>query len=368
MKLKILQENLIKALTRTGRNISSKTQLPILANVLLTTENGLLRITTTNMEITVSSLVGAKIEKEGSVCVSSKLLTELVMSMPQETITLEEKDGQLTVSTTRTHASLTELPVNEFPPVDLVAGESRLKLGRKAMLEALGATTYAAATDDGRPLLTGIKITSKAGGLVFAATDGYRLSVKTIDQEVDSVVDLVVPARAMIEVEKALTEEKEDKPLVFDKNSDGQLCLVVGETTVIARLIEGEYPPYEKIIPATHTTSATFDKEEFLQAIKSASIFARDNANIVRLHLDKSGITASANAPQVGQNTVSIEAEIDGDDADIAFNSRFLIDFLNNFNYERLVFEMTGSLNSGVFKPEKDASFLHIIMPVRVQS
>jgi DNA polymerase III subunit beta len=368
MKVHILQENLIKALTRTGRIISSKTQLPVLQNVLLSTEEGSLRLTTTNMEMVISTLVGAKVEMEGSVCVSSKLLTELVLSLPQGTVVLEENEGQLSVSTEHAHANLSELPTSEFPPLNLKTDKKGFKIEKKIIVSALGATLFAAATDEGRPTLTGIRIVSSDQGLVFVATDGYRLSVKTVKQENEKPLDLLVPSRALAETYKILTEEKEEKELVMDKNTDGQLCLTVGDTYIVARLIDGEYPPYAKIIPKTHTSQARFEREEFLKAVKSASIFARDNANIVRLHLDKNSIIVSANTPQVGQNTVEVESKNSGEEADIAFNSRFLIDFLNNCASDELIFEMTGSLNSGLFKPADDELFLHIIMPVRVQN
>jgi DNA polymerase-3 subunit beta len=368
MKAHVLQENLFKAIARAVRIISGKTQLPILQNLLLKTENGILRVTATNMETTISSLVGAKIEKEGEICVSAKLLADLVSSLPQETIIIEEKENQAHVSTSRTHAELLTFSPGEYPAVNLTIGKNPIKIDKKIMLDALSQTLYAAATDDGRPLLTGIKIVSQENGTVFAATDGYRLSVKNVGESTAEPFDLVVPARALTEVYKTLGEEKEDKPLILGKNSDGQLCLLVGDTIVIARLIDGEYPPYAKIIPKNHMCAALFDKNEFQQAVKSAAIFARDNANIIKMHLDQNGLVVSANTPQVGQNTVEVEAKVTGEGGDIAFNSRFLLDFLNNCQFDELLFEMTGSLNPGVFKKNGDDTFVHIIMPVRVQN
>jgi len=367
MKCQLLQENLIKALTRTGRIISSKTQLPVLQNALLSTEDGRLRVTTSNMEMSISTFVGAKTEKEGSACVSSKLLTELVTSLPQETITIEDKEGSLLVSTTRTHATLAETPASEFPPVDIKNKRQDTFLDAPVLLGALGNVLFAAATDEGRPVLTGVKLTTQDGELTLVATDGYRLSVKKVAYKTEKPIDMIVPARALGEVVKIASEEKEIEELSFGKTADGQLSLSTKDTTILARLIDGEFPDYVRIIPKTHTTSMVVDKNEFLQAVKSASIFARDNSNIIKLAISKDGIIISANTPQVGQNTVNVDAKTKGDDAEIAFNSRFLLEFLNNFQEDELRFEMTGSLNPGVFKPVKDDSFLHIIMPVRVQ-
>jgi DNA polymerase-3 subunit beta len=368
MKIQILQENLLKALGRTGRIISAKTQLPVLQNVLIKTEGGMLRVTSTNMESSVSSLVGVKEDEGGGVCVSARLLNELITSMPQETITLEEKDGTLKVNGSKTHAILPSLPVGEFPPINISEEKHGVKIENKIFKDALSSVLFAAATDEGRPILTGVRINQEDGELMFAATDGYRLSVKKVQFGGSGKLDLVLPARALSEVLKVISEEKDEKETSFGFIGEGQAVFTVGDTKVITRTIDGEYPDFKKIIPKTHTTEAILDAADFARAVKSASIFARDNANIVKIHISKPGLTASANTPQVGQNTVEVDAEVEGEEADIAFNSRFLTELLSNYQEERLVFQMTGSLSPGLFKPVKDSSFLHIIMPVRVQS
>jgi DNA polymerase-3 subunit beta len=367
MKIQILQENLVKALSRTGRIISTKTQLPILQNVQLITDEGMLRVTATNMETTVSCSVGAKEEKEGGLCVSSKLLTELVLSLPSETVILEDKGGALTVSTTRMHAVLPGIPSGEFPPIQLLHGKHEYKFEKDFLKKVFGKVLFAAATDEGRPILTGVKITYDKGDLTLAATDGYRLSFTRAPYEKGELLNMVVPARSLGEVYKVIGEEKDGVVVSMSKTEEGLLLFSIGDTKIVTRLIDGEYPNYEKIIPKSHTTRMRADANIFTSAVKSASIFARDNANIVKLHLEEKGATVSANTPQVGQNTVDVDATVEGEGGDIAFNSRFLLDFLNNFDGEEIVFEMTGSLNPGVFKATKNDTFLHIIMPVRVQ-
>jgi DNA polymerase-3 subunit beta len=198
------------------------------------------------------------------------------------------------------------------------------------------------------------------------ATDGYRLSVVKAELPGKQELDMVVPSRTLSEVVKVAAEEKEAKDVTLARGDDGQLSVIIGDTRVMTRTIEGEYPPYAKIIPKTHTTRALLDMPSFSRAVRAAAIFARDSANIIRLKLAGQHIVVSANSPQVGENEAEIDAKIDGDGGEIAFNSRFLLELLANTNYEEMLFEMTGSLNPGVFKPVKDASFLHIIMPVRV--
>lgn len=368
MLVNVLQENILKALVRTGRIVLARPQLPIAQNVLLAAEEGKLRATATNLETTETVWVGAKIEKEGKACVSSRLLTELVMSFPQEAVSLSSHEEGLKVRCAGFSATLPGVPASEFPPVALAGEKTGPAIKKDLLIESLACVLFAAASDEGRPLLTGVKVQKKADTLLFAATDGYRLSVKTAPPGIKNLPDMIIPARALGEMVKVAQEEKEAENLTFSLVGETQLGVTAGETEITTRLIAGDYPNFEKIIPTKYNTRALIDKEKLIRAVKSAAIFARDSANIVRFHLDRQKITVSANTPQVGENQVEIEAKIDGEGGEIAFNSRFLLEFLANFAPEELLFEMTGSLNPGVFKPVKDDSYLHIIMPVRVQS
>jgi DNA polymerase-3 subunit beta len=367
MIIKILQEKLVNSLSKTSRVISSRTQLPVLQNVLLTTENGLLRVTATNLETTVTALIAAKVEQEGSLCVPAKLFLELVTSIPEETIVLSEIESGLAVETTRTKAQLPVVPYAEFPPVTLVSGKNQLTLKSELVDLALKSVLYAAATDEGRPLLTGVKIISEDESLLFVATDGYRLSLKRVFPETTGDLNMVIPARALTELHRSLEEEKKSGNIAMERMGEGQLGFVSGDTQILTRLIDGEYPAFSRIIPKAWTTNAVVDRDELQRAVKSASIFARDSANIVRFKIDRNLVEVSANTPQVGKNAVTVDAKVEGDGGEIAFNSRFVTDLLNNFDGEEILFEMTGSLNPGVFKIPGNETFLHIIMPVRVQ-
>lgn len=366
MNTTILQENLLKAVTRAGRIISPKAQLPIMQNILLTTEETGLRITATNLEMTETVLARAKVEQQGGICVSSRLFTDFVMSLPQDSVHLVAKEGSLHVHTGGVSAVIPGVSPQEFPPVSVKKKKQRAKIDKSTFVSALAGVLFAAATDEGRPLLTGVRISNEEGKAVFVATDGYRLSMKKIESTALGGAELVVPARALTELVKTIQEEKEAGTIEMSDTEEGQLVFSIGETEIYTRPIVGEYPAIEKIIPRTHNTRALIDKATFLKAVKSASVFARDNANILRLHLDNQKIVVSANTPSVGENHVEVEARIDGEGGDIAFNSRFLTEFLNGFSEDTVMFEMTGSLNSGVFKPAKDPSYIHIIMPVRV--
>ncbi len=368
MNIQILQENLFKALTRIGRVVSPRPQLPILQNIKLKVSKDGLEVSATNLESTETVWVGGKVGKEGELCVPARILIELVSSLPAGTVHLIEKDAALHITCVKFSAVIPGVPVAEFPAVEFMEKEKTAIVDKVKFVSALSSVLFSAATDEGRPILTGVKIKEDSDETLFAATDGYRLSTKKITLPLEKFVEAIIPARTLSEVLKIAHEEKEDASIYVGKTLGGQMGFIVGDTTLTTRLLDGEYPNFERIIPKTFTTRALIEKEPFARAVRSAAIFAKDNANIVRLVLDKQKIVVSANAPQVGENKIEVDAKIDGDGGEIAFNSRFLVEFLANLPQEEFVFEMTGALNPGVFKLSKDESFLHVIMPVRVTS
>lgn len=368
MIISILQENLLRALVRTGRIVPAKPQLPITANVLLSTEEGRLRVATTNLETAEAVWVGAKVEKEGGICVPARLFIELVASLPQAPVELVVKEGSLFIKTQGTKATIPGISASEFPPISKMEKKGATTLAKEDFIRAVEQVVFSAAADEGRPILTGVRILQKDGKTTFVATDGFRLSLKKINLAAAEPLDLLVPARTLVEVVKISQEEKAEKDIYMGKPAAGQLVFVIGDTELHARLIEGDYPNFEKIIPTKWNTRVLFEKDAFLRAVKSAAIFARDNANIIKLHIENQSVTVSANAPQVGENEVEIDAKVDGDGGDMAINSRFLMECLSNFPGDEVLFEMTGSLNPGVLRPAKDDTYLHIVMPVRVQN
>lgn len=353
------------ALTKTSRVISSKTQLPILQNILMETREELLYIAGTNTETTVVTKTNSKVGKQGGVCVPAKLFMELVATLPEGPVECESKEGALRVVCGGYEATIPCVSKEEFPPLPEIKKGKEIEMPKTTLLAALESVLFSAAIDEGRPVLTGVKVKKTAGGVMLVATDGYRLSLKREAVSFGGETDVIIPARALLEVVRIGTEEKNCDKVLFKQIDGSQLGFFLGNTEVYTRVIDGEYPNFEKILPKNHTTRATIDRETLTRATKSAALFARDNANIIKLRVEEGKIEISANTPQVGQNKIDVEAETEGEGGDIAFNSRFLLDFLGHFGEEKVVFEMTGSLNPGVFKSVKDEDFLHIIMPVR---
>lgn len=378
MKIQVLQENLIKALNTASRSISSKAQLPILANVLLTTENNRLKIAATNLETGIAIWVGAKVEKEGAITLPSKIFQEYISSLPAGKIDLIIKENAATLSAVSFTASFNGIAANEFPSLP-VGSKKVFSFPTRVLTEVIGQVAFASATDEGRPILTGVFLRKNGKSLSFAATDGYRLSVKKIElsevisdeKEKEEFKGLVIPARTLIEVSRVVSEQSKQEQSLVEMSltkDNNQAVFNFPDVELSTRLLEGDFPDYEKIIPENTTTTVIFDREELTRAVKTASIFARDSANIVRFKFSDGKAVISANSPQIGENSNEIGVKIEGEGGEIAFNYRFLLDLLAAIQSPEIEFGMTGSLNPGVFKIKGDPSFLHIVMPVRLQS
>jgi DNA polymerase-3 subunit beta len=370
MKIQILQENLNKSLNIASRSISSKTQLPILANVLLKTDKNRLQISATNLETGIALWSGAKIEGEGEITIPAKILTEIVASLPAGKIDLVAEGSLLKIATEGYEATLNGIPAGEFPKLPTYGQETLFSLPSEKFLRAINQVAFAAATDEGRPVLTGVLFKIQGKKLSLVATDGYRLSLKTLELEnpIKEEVSLLLPAKTLMEVGRIIADEKPSAVKMGFTEQQNQVVFVFSDLELFSRVIEGEFPDYEKIIPQNFTGKLVLDREGFSRAIKVVSIFARDSANIIRLKINKDTLEMSANSPQVGENKSSLSIKLEGEEGEIAFNYRFLQGFLGAITADEVCLEMSGSLNPGAFRAVSDESFLHIVMPVRLQT
>jgi len=373
MRVTVLQENLNQGLSLCSRFVASRPQLPILANILLKTENGRLKLSATDLEMGVSIWIGGKIEKEGETTVLAKVLTDFVSSLPAEKITLEIEENNLVVSSIFSKSTFPTISAADFPKLPTFPQKADLILPLDLFSQAVSQVAFAAATDEGRPVLTGVLFKPEDEGISLVATDGYRLSIKKIHPSGGQKLrnSLIIPARVLTEISRLKEgkdkEEKEGLKISLNEK-ENQVVFALPDLELSSRLIEGEFPDITKVIPTERKTNVVFDREEFLRVVRIASIFARESANIVKLKIKDGKLRISANAPQLGENESVIDTKVEGDDQEIAFNFRFLLDFLNSILSEEVSLEMTGPLNPGVFRPFGDDSFFHIIMPVRIQS
>jgi len=373
MKVSILQENLTKGLNIVNRFILPRAQLPILNNVLIKTEQGRLKLSATNLETGINLWLGVKIEKEGEICVPAKNLTEYISLIPPQKIDLEVEKNLLKITSETYQANFITLSASEFPVIPTLKKKPEISLINKDLALAISQVAFAAAQDEGRPVLTGILFKVKKEKLILVATDGFRLSIKEISglksgEESKLQKDLIIPARALIEVGKMMTEGGEQNNLGLTITPENnQIIFSTPEVEIISRLIEGKFPDFEKIVPQKSQIQIIIETEALLQAVRAASIFAREASNIIKFEIKGLKLEVSSNNPQMGENKITLEVKNEGEGGKIAFNSRYLLDFLNSVKSDLVSFEMTTSLNPGIFKPANDKSYLHVIMPIRIQ-
>jgi DNA polymerase-3 subunit beta len=371
VKLSVMQENLARGLSVVSRAVSNRS-LPVLTNVLLKTEDGGLKLTATNLEIGITYWVPGKIETDGATSVPARLLTDLVNSLPGgEPIILELGDGEtLHIQAGRYESNIKGIPAEDFPTVQTAGERPITRVAQKVLRQALDETAFAAASDEARPILTGVLAKFEGDQLTLAAADNYRIAVKTITV-LDPVEEtsVVIPARALTELSRILADVDDPVSIVL-AHSRNQLLFHVEGIDLVTRLIDGQYPNYQSVLPATHATRAVLDREELLRAVRPAALIAHESANIVKLGVGLEGdpaITVSANA-EVGDHIGRVEAAVEGDGTTIAFNARFLADVLTNVDAEQFALELNGPLSPGVFRPIGDDRYVHVVMPLRTTS
>jgi DNA polymerase-3 subunit beta len=371
MKTSLLQENLNRGVGVVSRAVASHPQLPVLANLLIEAEAGKIKLAATNLEIGISVWLPAKTEQKGKLTVPAKVFFDLVSSLPPTTASLEQVKESLEINCGQVRAKINGLAAAEFPQIPSQKTEQKsgkIQLKKTLLKEAIEQVAFAAGSDEGQPVLTGVKIEIGKGGVRLAATDRYRLSVRTINEFKPEAVkkNLLVPARALLELARGLEFDSAEELIVVPAAEEKQLIFSLPRLELVCRMLEGDFPDFDKIIPRTATTRIEVDAGELKAAIRAAAVFARDSANIIKFSASSAGMVVSANAPQVGENQIRVEVKKTGEDLETAFNARYLLEMLAAVKAKTLLWEGAGSLAPGVFQIPGEAAWRHIIMPVRL--
>jgi len=371
MKLQVLQENLSTALATASRFTSTRAQLPVLGNILLSGKKTKLLISATNLETSVSISVGAQIEKEGEITIPSRVITDIISNLPAGSVNLAVNKEQISVKAQNFESTVSGMNSADFPSIPQTTGKDSIKLEKDEFLKALSQVAFAASIDETRPILTGILFIYKKGELVLVGTDGFRLSQKRIPMKgIQKTQNIILPKNALNELQRLSTDE--DTIGFSFKKADNQVVFGIGRTVLSSRILEGEFPDFERIIPKSSKIKVNLDREEFLRAVKLAAVFARDSANIVKVKVRKGAVELSAESQASGSQETKVDAKVTGDPGkkgfEIAFNYRFLEDFLGAVKEDEIRIEFSATNAPGVFSDPKDKDYLHLIMPVKIQS
>lgn len=367
MKATLLRTNLNQGLSTVGRVVATRGQLPVLANVLVEASKQGVVLSATNLEIGLRMQVGGKVTEEGAITIPAKNLGEFVNATDAESVELVVEGDKLKIKAGKSGAVFTGISASEFPSFAKASDGQALKIKKDVVWEIAREIAYAAAVDESRPVLTGIRFQVLGDSLIVVATDGFRLSRKVItDSKFKIAEPIILPARTIQELARVVGESNDGEVEMVTISENNQVIFVCDGVEIVSRILEGNFPDVDKIIPNQFKTEVTIDKGELERSLRQAAIFARENSNIVRFQVLGSRFIVKSQAQQLGENESEIEIEKEGEDGEIAFNYRFVLDFLASVVGERIVLKINDSLSPGVWMEEKNKNLIHLIMPVRV--
>lgn len=364
MKIICTQENLRAGLTQVSRVVGSSQTLPVLNNVLLQTENGQLKISATNLEMGISTIIRCKIEQEGGVCLAAKVLLDLVNNLPNENITIEVGDVETLVATERYQTKIKHLSVEEFPIIPAVEEGIEIGIPANGLKSSIDSVVFAASTSETQPELSGVLFKFEENKMVLTATDRYRLAENNSLVNNQNPQTVIAPQRSILELSRLLTGITENVQLHISKT---QMAVSVNDTYLVTRLIDGQYPEYAQIIPTETGTIINLQHKDLLAALKTSGIFSRGAGSIVLdYNVDKQILQTKSSSQGVGESVIDIPCKITGNSGSVIINYRYILDLLINTEVESINMHVIDDANPVVFRPEGDASYLYLIMPIRL--
>jgi DNA polymerase-3 subunit beta len=386
MRASCLQENLSRGLSVVGRAVASRPTLPVLSHILLSTDQSQLKLAATDLELFIVCWLGARVEEEGAITIPARLFVDLVNSLPPERVDLKLRDQMLHLSCARNEADINGIDADEFPLLPERLDGQGILLEPTLLRQMIEQVVFAAATDESRPILTGVLARFEQETLTMAAADGFRLSVRRapLPEPIAEAMSVVIPAKALQELVRISGDEEQPIGLYITPARSQVLFHLHGDAgpnegaifgiDLVSQLIEGNFVNYQQIIPTSHTTRTILNTEELLKACKTANIFARNEANVVHLEItpgsDSSGgsVKITATSAEMGDSEGELDASVEGEGLTIAFNVRFMIDVLSVMDSAQVVLETSSPSRPGVLRPLGSEDFAHVIMPMHIRS
>ncbi|MBI4039836.1 DNA polymerase III subunit beta [Candidatus Daviesbacteria bacterium] len=368
MRLTILQPDILPAIQSVSRSVGVRSQLPVLNNILLSAGSGKLKLSATNLEIGVVKEVKAEVDEIGEVSVPAKTLLEVVANLAGQKLELQASSDQLNITTPSFSSQINGVAASEFPVIPMGDDKVGVRIDPKILLESLPKITFSAAVDEGRPILTGILTEIKDKNLQLVATDGFRLAYMAHPVARAANFKALIPRRTFEEILRLMVEDEMDEVIISTSENQNQMIFSFGATKLSSRLIEGNFPAWEKIIPQEFKSRIVVDRAQFLKAVKLASVFAKDGANVIKLQNLPDKLTLTSEAKELGSQKSEVEAQSEGEQLTVAFNSKFLFDVLAALTVGQVIFELSGPLSAASIKPMGQDGLQYIVMPVNLTS
>lgn len=365
MNFSVQQSVLFPVLQSVSRSCGMRSQLPVLANVLISARSGELKISATNLEVGVVKSLPAEVGEEGEVTVPARTLVDIVANLNGQKLDFVASEDQLKISTSGFSSQMNGIAASEFPVIPL-AGSNEVLIKAEILTQTLPEVSFSAAVDEGRPVLTGILTEIKDGKLQFVATDGYRLAHRTVPVEEKTSFKALIPRKTLEEVARLIAEDSAEEIKVSTSENQNQMIFEFGNTSLSSRLIDGQFPAWEKIIPAEYKATLTVDRQALLKAVKLSAVFAKNEANVIKFQVVDQKLVLASEAKELGSQTNEINAEVSGEEMTIAFNAKFVQDALSAAPTAQVMFELSGPLSAAAVKPIGEEGLQYIIMPVNL--
>ncbi|MBN2258277.1 MAG: DNA polymerase III subunit beta [Anaerolineaceae bacterium] len=375
MKINVSQQQFSHGLSIVSRAVSSRSTLPVLSNILIATDEGRLRLSATNLELGITTWIGAQIEEEGATTVPARTIVDLVTALPNTSVQMEldTTTQTLNVVSGTSNTDIKCIDAQEFPPIPTPDLKEGIELSVAEFKQNIQQVGFSASSDEARPILTGVLMTIEGKDVSMVATDGFRISVKksTLSKAGPTGVSITVPARALGELARVAVNAEEKITMVLPK-SRGQVIFHLKDVELVSQLIEGNFPDYRAIIPQSFKTRTELTTESLLKACKQAEIIAREGTNVAKVSINPTGenqpgkIELSATAEQTGSSEITVDASVDGVPLLIAFNVRYLREVLEVVSTANVSLETNAANTPAMLKMVGDDSYMHVIMPMHL--
>jgi len=367
MRFSASKDNLSYGVQVVQRAVSAKNPRPVLSGILLKAGNGHLTFTATDLELGIECVIPVTIEREGGIVLPAKYLGEIVRRLPDLKINVDVKENNSTmIKYGDSVFDLLGLPPEDFPILPSIESESTLIIKQGEFKEMIKQVGFATSSDDNRPVFTGILMKIDEGTMKLVATDTHRLAFRQgviengASQEYKTVI---VPGKTLNELNRIMSGDDEDLKIAF---GDNQAVFEMKGIKLISRLIEGQFPNYKQVIPQGCKTKIKVRTKHLLEATERASLLAKEGANVVKFTISKEQLVINSNSPEIGKIEEQLPVEMEGEETQIAFNSKYLIDVLRVIDAEDILLELTGSLSPGIIKPFDEDNYIYLILPIRV--
>lgn len=367
MKVRVNQEKLSKLLSLVTGVVPTTSSIPVLSNLLLETEGDKIKISATDLDISVISLLECEVSKQGSITVAARRVQEIVRELPGDEVDLEADGTRITITSGRANFKVMGMEKDQFPKIADLEREERITLSSEALDKMIRRSVYSVAKDDTRPVLSGVLWELSSDGIAMVGTDGHRLARMAIsgDFGIKAEMGVIIPPKALNQVLRLLAGE-EQVGISIDKAFVG---FFVGDTIVYTRRIEGTFPNYKQVIPKNNENVLVADRDDLMSAARRVSLLADSKTHKIKMNLSKDRIKLTASTPDLGEAEEEIPATYTGEDMVIGYNASYIVDVLKNAESDDIRFELGTAVGASILKPATEPdeeSYVCLVMPLRL--